>query len=188
MICRAVLVFSLAAQAAFADEPASCPPCAPTAVVAPVSHRQPASFYALVDAGYRFLAFDGLYAQGGAPRVGVGGAWRHVALYAHAGFFGGRTDGGLSTYQLQLGMVVEGILDRVRIGGGPHLGNWWVDRVTAPQDPMSTMTLGLWAFFAVDLVRYTGGAFYVQLEGSGDFSFSGPSVNGAGLAVGVRMR
>lgn len=79
-----------------------------------------------------------------------GDALEHFGLYGEAGFALGKSQHGLSTRFVRLGVRGEAIFDRFRFGGGPQIVYFGLRRVSNRQI-LDSFGLGLYAVGSVDL-------------------------------------
>jgi len=182
------------AQAAPASAPVVATTAAPAtpAAAEPVGAEPPSDDYADTRKG-----FDGRLSLGAslrtlsASRVGAGAVqgsfgaqFHHVAVHGDVDFEHGRTGHGLATSRFRVGPSVEGIVDRLRLGGGFGLVYSSFRRATRP-DSVGALALDLSAFALVDVVRFDGGAFVAGVRADLELLL-GVQVGGS-LQVGVRF-
>lgn len=172
--------------------PATQPAPAPARpVAAPAPAAEPAD-YADTRKG-----FDGRLMLGGSMRTlsstrtyegavfgAFGGQIRHVAIHGELGFEHGRTSFGLPVSRFHLGPSIEGIVDRVRFGGGFDFVYSSFRRATR-SGTVGALALDLNAFALVDIVRFDGGAFIGGLRGDLELLL-GAQVGGT-LLLGARF-
>ena len=120
----------------------------------------------------------------GAVQGSFGGQFHHVAVHGDVDFEHGRTGHGLATSRFRVGPSVEGIVDRLRLGGGFGLVYSSFRRATRP-DSVGALALDLSAFALVDVVRFDGGAFVAGVRADLELLL-GVQVGGS-LQVGVRF-
>jgi hypothetical protein len=119
-----------------------------------------------------------------------GGEHRGVVWSGGIGAVLGRTDQGLSTYQIRPGASFETHLDRVRLGLGLDFSWLGITRATTG-DMMTGLSLGGQLFGTVDLVQSGRHALYLGAKLSGEWftthgGGSTPFMWGPSGAVGFR--
>lgn len=136
----------------------------------------------MLGASLRTLSASRAYA--GAVQGSFGGQIKHVAVHGDIDFEHGRTAYGLATSRLRVGPSVEGIIDRLRIGGGFGFVYSSFRRATRP-DSVGALAVDLSGFALIDVVRFDGGAFVVGARADLEFLL-GVQVGGS-LQLGVRF-
>lgn len=192
----AIVLLLPASAAAQTAEPAA--PAAPV-VEQPATRVEatPAAPPVSDDYADRRTGFDGRLTLGGSMRTlsasraysgavqgAFGGQLRHVAIHGEVGLEHGRTAFGLATTRFRVGPSVEGIVDRLRLGGGVDLVYSSFRRATRP-DTVGALAVAVGAFALVDIVRFDGGAFIGGLRADLEFLL-GIQVGGS-LQFGVRF-
>lgn len=183
------------AQAApAANGPAAAPTASatPTTATAPTAAKADEADYAdtrkgfdgrlLLGGSLRTLSSTSVYA--GAVQGSFGGQIRHVAVHGDIDFEHGRTSFGLATTRLRLGPSVEGVIDRLRIGGGIGFFYTSFRRATYP-DSVGALGIDLTGFALVDVIRFDGGAFVLGARADLELLL-GVQVGGT-LQAGVRF-
>lgn len=176
------------APAAAAPAPAAAAPApAPAAAPAPESEdyadtRKGFDGRLMLGASLRTLSATRVYA--GALQGSFGGQIRHVAVHGDIDFEHGRTSYGLATTRLRFGPSVEGVIDRLRIGGGFGLMYSSFRRATR-SDSVGALGLDLTGLVLIDVVRFDGGAFVAGARADLEFLL-GVQVGGS-LQLGVRF-
>ena len=97
------------------------------------------------------------------------------------------TDAGLKTTTTNIGPLVEGHFDRLRLGGGVRIGTFNVDRATT-SGSLFSLSAGIYARASVDLVAFDkAGNSALFLVAKGSLDTIGTALWGAGASLGARF-
>jgi hypothetical protein len=186
-----VAAFLLAPGIAQGQEATAPPePAAPTArepevEARPAPTRRARAFWS-VEGGYAYQNLYGVPMSGVDLAGAVSGNVGTLAIGALLEGIPGSTENGLKTLTLSGGPLVQGIFDRVRLGGGLRVGLFDVSRATAAASLLS-LSAGVHARASLDVVSFDKDnetALFLVVKGSID------SVDGAlyGATAGLGLR
>lgn len=178
----AVVVQPAPATQSVQPAPATPQPAAATPSDDYADHRKGFDARLMLGASLRTISATRNYA--GVVQGAFGGQIRHVAIHGEVGLEHGRTAFGLATTRFRFGPSVEGIIDRLRLGGGIDVVYTSFRRATR-SDSVGAVALDLGAFALVDIVRFDGGAFIGGVRADLEFLL-GVQVGGS-LQLGARF-
>ncbi len=158
-----------------------------TAVLTAASTAQAASttFSAELSLGASARTIYGSPTGGGEFDLALGGQRGRFAGYFTIGNFFGATRFGLLTTHHQFGALLEGVLGRVRVGGGFQTGPLTVRRATN-SDLLVDGSAGLYGQLSVDLMRSPQSIFLVARIGVDTLWFHTALFDGF-LGLGARF-
>ena len=153
---------------------------------APAASRPARPTYAgIVSGGASYRSLFGLPVEAADIGLGFGVDSGGLGLYVRGGFEAGRLDHGLTTRVYRVGGSMEGIVGRLRLGGGVDVLDYGVTRVT-DGTTINEIGVGFFVLGSVDVVRFDDHALYLGARGDADW-VGGTGVLGASLALGFRF-
>ena len=189
-----LLAALLTPSAAHADEsttPSSTAMAPAPAAATHVSESEKTGFRARLLAGPTYRLIYSVPVIAADIQLAVGGQWKGAAAYFTVNALTGGTSFGLFTQHYAPGVMVEGVLDRLRLGGGLQLS---LTRITRETNGNAMISLGIGGHLVAsyDIVDFDGGTFLAGArlsvdKLSGDGGAAGPVMWGPTAFIGVRF-
>ena len=136
--------------------------------------------------GYSYQILYGVPMQGLDVEAVLGADDGDITIGADIEGIVGSTEYGLSTSAMTVGLLAEGHLGRVRIGGGLRLGVYNINRVT-DNGSLFASSEGLYLRASVDLFSLNEANDVVFLVAKGSVDTVGGPLVGAVCGAGVRF-
>ncbi len=143
-------------------------------------------FVVSLGAGYSYQSLYGVPIQAGDLEAVLGADFGDFTIGADIEGIVGSTEYGLSTTAMTVGLLAEGHLGRVRIGGGLRLGVYNIDRAT-DSGSLFASSEGLYVRGSVDLFSFDQAKDVVFLVAKGSVESVGGQLRGGVLGAGVRF-
>ncbi len=182
--CVAMAVLGLTTRVARADEDEDERDAANSAhPAAPANH-----FAMSLGAGYVAQSLYRVSINGAGLEAVFGGNFGNLTVAADIEGTSGSTVYGLATSTFDVGVLVEGDVDRLRIGIGGRLGVLNVDRATS-SGSLGGASAGLFLRLTFDVFRFNGerDAIYLAVKGTVDSVGGSGSLYGGVFGAGVRF-